>query len=196
MKRKFSSFNINDLSTWGLPICLLAGCLIIAAVTYAGQSFFVGGITQNIEKKADKIAKTEREYMKNMRTLAVLPQIRQEVKELEKVRDEAKKFLPTEVSMPNLIDSVYESARNNGIIFGSFAPQADIDTPYYTIKPISLSTNTGYLSMAAFIEEVTTLKRIMNVDSVSFSSSQSTPEPDENLPLNVTAQLRTYIFKE
>lgn len=195
MKRKRSSFNINDLSTWGWPVALLAGVVIIVITVVIIESFLVSGLTTAIDKKSTEISQAEKKYSKNKKILATLPQIRQEVKALEKVKDEAKAFLPTEVSMPNLIDSVYASARKNGIIFKSFTPQKDINTPYYTIKPISLSTSTGYLSMAAFIEEVTTLKRIMNVHSVSFSS-QGKPEKDENVPLSVTAQLRTYIFKE
>lgn len=195
MKRKRSSFNINDLSTWGWPVALLAGVVIIVITVVIIESFLVSGLTTAIDKKSTEISQAEKKYSKNKKILATLPQIRQEVKALEKVKDEAKAFLPTEVSMPNLIDSVYASARKNGIIFKSFTPQQDINTPYYTIKPISLSTSTGYLSMAAFIEEVTTLKRIMNVHSVSFSS-QGKLEKDENVPLSVTAQLRTYIFKE
>lgn len=195
MKRKLSSFNVNDLSTWGWPVASVVGLVIIAIIAYAMKSFLIDGITKQIDKQSAEIARVEQEYIKNKKILATLPQIRKEVKELEKAKNEAKKFLPTEVSMPNLIDSVYESARKNGIIFTSFTPGSDIDTPYYTIKPISLSASVGYLSMAEFIAEVTTLKRIMNVHSVSFSSSH-TPDAEENVPLNMTAQLRTYIFKE
>lgn len=196
MKRKASSFNVNDLSTWGWPVAAGAGLLIIAILVYALKSLLIDNITREVDRKSSEISKVEQEYLRNKKILATLPHIRKEVSELEKIRDAAKKFLPTDVSMPNLIDNVYSSARKNSIIFKSFAPQADIETPYYTIKPVSLSTSTGYLSMAAFIEDVTTLERIMNVHSVTFTSKSKEPAEDENTPLNVTAQLRTYIFKE
>lgn len=101
--------------------------------------------------------------------------------------------------MPSLVDSVYVSARDNGFVFDKFRPEKGIDTEFYRIEPISLSADVGYVSMSAFIEEVTTLKRIMNVHSVSFKADANTDSVDaksSNTPLKMTAQLRTYIFKE
>lgn len=196
MARQTRTFNINDMSTWGIPVTLMIAGLIIFTLVYVLKTFLVDNINRTIGQKNNEITRVEKAYTDNKKILAILPQIKQEVSRLRHIRDEAIKFLPTDVSMPSLIDSVYDSARKNDIVFNSFTPQPDIETPYYTIKPISLSTDIGYLSMAAFIEEVTTLKRIMNIDSVSFSRSENTPRAAKNAPLTMTAQLRTYIFKE
>ncbi len=55
--------------------------------------------------------------------------------------------------------------------------------------------------MASFVQKVTSLDRIMNIDSVSFKRSRNNKADDEDnidiedLPLDMTAELRTYIFK-
>lgn len=195
---KRSNFNVNDFSTWTIPVVLIAAILIIVAIAYGIKAYFVDDVTKNIERKDSEVAKEEKTYAKNQEIIALLPHIRKEVSELEIVRDEAKKFLPTEVSMPALIDNVYLAARDNGIVFSKFTPEKDIDTEFYTIKPIGLSAEVGYESMAAFIEQVTTLKRIMNIQSVSFNSGNFDKESAglPNQPLEMTAQLRTYIFKD
>lgn len=196
---KKSNFDFKDLSTWTIPIVLIAAIVLVVLVGYFIKKVLVDDVTQTIISKDNQIVKEEQTYLKNQEIIALLPHIRKEVSELEIVRDQAKKFLPTEVSMPALIDNVYLAARDNGIVFSKFTPEKDIDTEFYTIKPIGLSAEVGYESMAAFIEQVTTLKRIMNIQSVSFESSVQANEQDEgvaNEPLEMTAQLRTYIFKE
>lgn len=197
MKRRAVTFNVNDLSTWRLPVALLIGLFIVGSLFYMSKTFITDNVSHAVRQKNVEITNIEQQYKNNRNIIANLVQIRREVEELQKIRDEAIKFLPTDISMPELIDNVYDSARKNDIVFSSFMPQPDINTAYYTIKPISLSANVGYLSMADFIEEVTTLKRIMNVHSVSFSAASNfSSESVENAPLQMTAQLRTYIFKE
>ncbi len=195
---KQNKVDINDLSSWPLVLTLIAGAVIIALFVLLLKSLFVDDITAEVDGMAGKITQQTDIYKKNVEIIAMLPHIRKEVAELKLIRDEAKKFLPTQVSMPSLIDSVYLAARNNGIVFDKFTPEGDAKKEFYTIKPISLSTETGYVSMSAFVEEVTTLKRIMNVQSVSFATINKNGEYEKNAnaPLKMTAQLRTYIFND
>lgn len=196
---KKNSFNINDLSSWSLPIALLFATVIVAGLFVFIKSFFVDKVTTEIESIESEIYRQQNVYDKNKQTVAILPHIKKEIEALRTVRDKAKKYLPTEVSMPSLLNSVYVSARDNGFVFDTQRPGKDIDTQFYTIKPMSLSADVGYVSMSAFIEEVTTLKRIMNVHSVSFKSSNKVNSIDAksaNMPLKMTAELRTYVFKE
>lgn len=198
MAKQKSRIDPNDLSTWPLPVAAVIGVVIIALLVMLIKSFLVDNVTTEVEGVDKKISEQEKTYKKNIEIVALLPHVRKEVAELEIVRDEAKKYLPTQVSMPSLIDSVYIAARNNGIVFDTFTPEGDKKEEFYTIKPISLSAETGYNSMSSFVEEVTTLKRIMNVQSVSFTSINKRDEYEKNAnaPLKMTAQLRTYIFND
>lgn len=192
---KKNSVNLNDLSTWTLPVILLAAAVIIGILFYIIKAALVEDVTKKIRTKAGQISKEEKTYAKNTKVLASLPQLREEIKTLETVRDEAKTYLPTEVSMPSLINYVDIAAEKNGINFNSFVPEKGKNSKFYTIMPISLTANVGYISMASFIEEVTTLKRIMNIQNVSFSRGGSRNR-NPNEPLSMTAKLTTYIFKD
>ncbi|MPV86116.1 type IV pilus inner membrane component PilO [Ostreibacterium oceani] len=199
---KKSNFSFNSLHTWPAALTLIIGLLIIALFVILAKQFLINPIVDEITSKEGQISTQKQEYKKNQEIIATLPQIRKEIVELEIVRDEAKKYLPTEISMPALIDNVYISARNNGIVFDKFTPERDIDREFYTIKPVSLNAEVGYVSMASFVEEVTTLERIMNVESVSFRANNSRGgrnaefPRNENTPITMTAELRTYIFKD
>lgn len=195
MAKQKSRIDPNDLSTWPLLVTAVIGVAIVALLVVLIKSFLVEKVTAEVEGVDKKISEQEKNYEKNIKIVALLPHVRKEVAELEIVRDEAKKYLPTKVSMPSLIDSIYIAARNNGIVF-NVTPEGDVKKEFYTIKPISLSAETGYNSMSSFVEEVTTLKRIMNVQSVSFTSINKDYKKDANTPLKMTAQLRTYIFND
>ncbi|MBS9778494.1 MAG: type 4a pilus biogenesis protein PilO [Gammaproteobacteria bacterium] len=192
-----NKLNINDLSTWPIALTLVFCAAIIALFIYMMDSFLVSPVSEEIAGKDKQIVKEEEQYARDKKIVALLPYIEKEVEKLKEAKEKAKEFLPTNVSMPSLIDNVYLAARNNGIVFTQVSPDRDIEEKYYTIKPLSLSANVGYLSMASFIEEVTTLKRIMNVDSVSFvAEGDAGGYVNSNTPLVMTAQLRTYIFND
>lgn len=194
---KKNDVNLNDLSTWPLLMTVLFALIIAVAVIYLAKMILIDNISDEVRRKDSEIVKEEKLYAENKRIVAQLPHIRQEVEQLTKIRNDLTDYLPTKVSMPSLIDNVYLAARSNGIVFDQFTPEEDIEKEYYTIKPISLEAKVGYISMSSFIEEVTTLKRIMNVDSVNFHVEEDDNEhKSPNVPLTMKAQLRTYIFKD
>lgn len=198
MARKKNNVDLNDLSSWPLPLVLFVSLLVVCGVAFVIKMFVADPVTDTINSTESEIKSKELEYAKNQEVVALLSHIRTEVNELEIIRDEAKKYLPTEISMPSLIDNVYLAARGNGIVFNDFTPKPDIDTEFYIIKPVELSADVGYLSMSSFIEQVTSLKRIMNVESVFFKAEAKNGSPlrDSDDPLTMTAQLRTYVFKD
>ncbi len=199
---KKSDVNMSDLATWPIALSLVFAVVIAAAIAYGAHMFLIADVTSRVASLDSSIRKQESKYLSNQKIIALLPAIRKEVSELELVRDDAKKYLPTEVAMPSLMDNVYLAGRENNIIFKDFKPEDGEDGDYYIIKPITLSADAGFLDMAAFIEKVTTLKRIMNVHSVSFDIDGNSRGRSEsrvqmsNDRLAMTAQLRTYIFKE
>ncbi len=196
---KKSNVNVNDLSTWPVVMSLLVAMLIAGGIFYLLKTILVDDVISQIESQNSAIVKQEQQYKRDRQIVAILPQVREEVKRLKEIQSELKKFLPTKVSMPSLIDNVYLVGRNNGIIFDRLVPEEYIEKKYYSIKPISLRAEVGFGSMASFIEEVTTLKRIMNVDAVDFqveTGQKGMTHRNANAPLKMTAQLRTYVFKD
>jgi|GEM_PF-5462501 len=198
MARKSSNFNLNDASTWNSLGVVFFGLLFAVALFFIVYNFFVTPKLQEIDSNMAKIDKQKNEYTKNKALVELIPRLKKEVAEWQIAKNEAKKYLPTDISMPQLIDNVYLAAQDNGIVFNKFTPEGDINQKFYTIKPITLSTNVGFSSMSSFIEQVTALKRIMNIQSVSFKTPNSRKGFAEtpNSPLQMTAQLRTYIFKD
>ncbi|PIE46261.1 MAG: hypothetical protein CSA44_00495 [Gammaproteobacteria bacterium] len=198
---KKAHFEHNDLSSWPLWLCLGAAAIIFLLTVNLFRVFVIAPKSQELDTLRVSLVEQKKQYKRNKEAIARLGQTRKEVALLEQARDEAKTFLPTQVSMPSLIDDIYQVARRNGIVFNHFTPADDIETDYHTIKPIVLSADAGFISMAHFMEEVIALKRIMHIHSISFTSEHANHDDRSNArrsnaPLKMTAHLRTYIFRE
>ncbi len=196
MARK-DSINIKDYSTWPLLMSVVFAVLIAAVIFYLSKTFLTDDVSAQISRKDAEIVKQENQYKKDAPIAAIVPKLKEEVKRLKVIQEGLKKFLPTKVSMPSLVDDVYLVGRNNGIVFDKLVPKRYIEEKYYSIKPIALKAKVGFESMASFIEEVTTLERIMNVNAVNFKvEGDQMLHKNANAPLKMTAELRTYVFKD
>lgn len=198
-----SKLELNNLSTW--PIWFK----VIVAAAITGAIFFIAKVVFLDDKKSE-LQGTESTYNKSKTNFATLQNevadldaIQNETNALELMLQDMLRYLPSNVEMPSLIDNVYESARENSIVFEQLSPEKDIEQTHYTIKPISLKANTGYNSMGSFIQKVTSLDRIMNIEGVTFKRGRGQNRDDnesdidiQDLPLDMTAELRTYIFKD
>lgn len=195
MNYKKYRFDINDLSTWRLPVALGFAVLIGFAIFSFWKVLFINGAQKEIQQTNQLIEQQKKQYTDNQSLIMLIPSIKAEVKQLEQAKEAAKEILPTEVSMPALIDSIYSAARNNNIIFDQFTPESDIDEAFYVIKPISLSMVAHYSDVANFMEDISNLQRIITVHNMAFSVLGTASEESKQR-LKVTAELRTYIFKD
>ena len=100
-------------------------------------------------------------------------------------------YLPSNDEMPDLIDSVYISGVDNGIIFDTFQPEKDIKQTYYDVKPINLKTDTKYTNFAQFTGRISALQRILNVSDMSITIEKKDPNK-----LSIDSQLQTYVYNE
>lgn len=195
-----SKFEIGNLSTWGIVHRAFFALLLFALVCLA-YYFFKGKEQQeNVDGLQSSLQSSLTNYEKKAKDFAELKYIREEVELLKGVLKETVKNLPTNEEWPSLVNSVYESAKDNGITFEKYQPKSKIEEDYYLVQPVELGADAGYLSISSFVEKVTSLERIMNVESVTLKSKLKKVEKGDidlqNLPLEVSGELRTYIFKD
>lgn len=196
-----SKLELNNLSSWPLWFKVIVALVIAAFFIFIGKLLFIDDAKSSLQTTEKNYTQTKTNFATLQNDVADLDAIRAETAALDAVLKDLLHYLPNDVEMPSLIDSVYESARENSIVFEQLTPEKDIEGEHYTIKPIALKANTGYNSMGSFVQKVTSLNRIMNIEGVTFKRTRNSGNVAEDaniedLPLDMTAELRTYIFKD
>ena len=144
---------------------------------------------QNAHK--NKITELEGKYKELYQYQQDLPKYKERSEELVGVLKSLLAYLPSNDEMPDLIDSVYVSGVDNGIIFDTFQPEKDVKQTYYDIKPIKLKTDTKYTNFSLFTGRISALQRILNVSDMSIKIADKDPNK-----LSVDSQLQTYVYNE
>lgn len=194
-----------DLSKWNILHRIFFSILIVIIIT--GLAYKISFEKQHgvIKSSKSNITTKMNEFKKNNKLIADLPVVKKEVEILKANLEDLLKYLPDEVSMPHLLDSVYQSGKDSNIIFDEFKPGRERSTgEYYVIKPISIRTKTGYINLASFIQSIASLERIVNVFDVSVRKDNRQRKEDnnkskanvKNTPLDVSMEMQTYIFSE
>lgn len=163
-----SNLEINNLSSWPLWFRIIIALVIAGFFIFIAKILILDSTKATLQSTEQNYSKTKTNFQTLQAEVADLDAIIAETEALDTVLAEMLKYLPSDIEMPSLIDSVYESARENSIIFEQLSPEKDIEETHYTIKPISLKADTGYNSMGSFIQKVTSLDRIMNIEGVTF----------------------------
>lgn len=186
--------DLHAPSTWSPALVATMAVAIIALIVGLSHWLFVADIAHQIERTKSQISEQKQLYQSNQQTLSKLPTIRREIDALEQTREALRAHLPTDLSMPLLLDNVYQVARDNHMVFSRLKPEANIDSHYYSIKPIRLQAQSGFIDSVAFIDAVSRLSRIVSVQNVSFSAEKNY-QGEPNHALKTTIELRTYLLK-
>ncbi len=195
MRYRRLSFDLNDLSTWQSPVTVSISLLLGFAFFSFWKILFIDEVRTKIQQIQPIVTKQKQLYARNQSLISSIPAIEAEIEQFKTTKNLAKTFLPTEISMPSLIDSIYVAAQRNHIVFDELAPKEDINETFYFIKPITLTAVADYSSILGFAEDIANSKRIITIHNMTLTAPVEDTK-DKKQQLKMTAELRTYIFKE
>ena len=95
-----------------------------------------------------------------------LDKYKNEVKRLESELERAKSLLPDESEVPALLAQVSTLGSKAGLEISRFEPQAEEQRDFYARLPFKLKVTGNYHDVAAFIDSVGHLERIVNVENI------------------------------
>ncbi|MGH7804132.1 MAG: type 4a pilus biogenesis protein PilO, partial [Candidatus Binatia bacterium] len=120
------------------------------------------------DKSSEKTTKT--------RMIARLPQIKEEVKQLEAQLRAALSQLPDQKEIPELLSTVSTVGREAGLDILVFRQRPENLKEFYAEVPVEMVMRGNYRQVTSFLDAVGKLNRIVNVTNISLKNPTVRPD--------------------
>jgi type IV pilus assembly protein PilO len=180
---------LNKVENIKMPIRLAIwiGTLVILVVlfiwlVYLPKTEKINVVSTSIEDLNAQLRRAEMQR-KN------LPKVRKEMDDVDLQFAAAKRLLPSDKEIPELLTKITELGTGSNLDMSTFVPQNLRKKGFYAEIPISLQITGSYHDVAVFFEKVGKMERIMNIQNVKMA-----PDRERSTTLNVTCNAITYTF--
>jgi type IV pilus assembly protein PilO len=182
------NLNVNDVSTWPLPIKLAAIGVVGLLILAGGYWFFIQPELDTYAEEQQKESQLRETYL-NKKALAInLPAYKQQMEEMHQTFGSLLRQLPNSTEIDNLLIDITQAGLGRGLEFVLFKPEAELPKDFYAEKPISLQVSGGYHELALFVSDVAALPRIVTFGDIAISGGAKAGR------LSMTAKARTYRY--
>ncbi|MFM2246796.1 MAG: pilus assembly protein PilO [Pseudomonadota bacterium] len=117
--------------------------------------------------------------------------MREKLNELNESLSKAKRELPNNSEIPNLLKAISTTAKKSGLEVRRFQPLPEVKKDYVAEVPVALEVTGSYHEVAMFFDQLSRMSRIVYVQDVTMS------DPDERgdkVYLTVTGKAVTFRF--
>jgi len=183
------NINLNDLSSWPVPIKIAAIGVVSIVIIAAGYFAFIEGAWETYQAAQRKEEQLRETYL-NKKALAInLEAYKQQMEEMQQTFGSLLRQLPNSTEVPDLLVDITQAGLGRGLEFVLFKPEKEQPKDFYAELPISLQVRGSYHELAQFVSDVAALPRI-----VTFGNITITTQPKGRLAMAATA--RTYRYLE
>ena len=128
---------------------------------------------------------------KKTQMVAQLERYREEVKELDAQLKKALAQLPDQKEIPDLLSTVSDVGRDSGLYIVIFRARPEVYKDFYAEVPVEMLMRGSYFEVTAFLEKVSKLSRIVNINDISMKQ----PKVDEGrISLDTSCTAVTFRF--
>jgi type IV pilus assembly protein PilO len=195
-----SDIDLREAGDWPLAGRLVLVVLVMAAVLGAGYYFFTSDQLQQLEKVKNEEQSLRKEFVEKQRVAANLEAFRTQLAEMEEKLSEMLRQLPTGTEMPDLLDDVSNTGKQNGLDFELFKPEAEQPKDFYAAKPITIKAKGTYHQFGAFVSGVAALPRIVTLENATLSglggNNKGKGAANNQEPVEIQATLQTYRYMD
>ena len=117
--------DISNPGTWPIYYKILFWVVIVGLAAFLYNKFVREPLVEQQDAHNMKITQLKSEYSELYQYQQDLPKYKERSEELVGVLRSLLDYLPSNDEMPDLIDNVYISGVDNGIIFDTFQPEKD-----------------------------------------------------------------------
>ncbi len=158
---------VNKLATPAKAGIIAGIILLLTAGTYF---LVITDIETRIEGiKADQAAK-DRTLAEKQAIADNLSERRKEMDALEQRFEEALTQLPERKDIEELLSQLNDVGKKSGLDIGKVIPGNEKQEGFYASIPIAMAVNGNYHEIATFLQEVSGLRRIVNVSNLKLTS--------------------------
>lgn len=180
---------LNKVENIKMPIRLAIwiGTLVILVILFIWLVYLPK--TEQIDTVSTSIKDLDGQLNRAIMQSKRLPEVRAEMDSVELQFAAAKRLLPSDKEIPELLTKITELGTGSNLDMSTFVPQNLRKKGFYAEIPISLQITGTYHDVAVFFEKVGTMERIMNIQNVRMA-----PVSQRSTTLNVTCNAITYTF--
>lgn len=165
-------------------------CLLMVVLSY----FLVFKSQQDaINVLKEELSKKENEFRTNQSYANRINELQAKVDKLNEDLARAKKRLPEEREIPDLLKQVSDLATTAGLEVVTFKPKTEEPKDFYSEVPVQVRVTGRFHNTLAFFDEVSRLPRIVTISNIDMKKV-TTPTKDVVLQTNCNAT--TYRFLE
>lgn len=158
--------------------------LVLTGIVLAGVGYlyffatFVpfGYRAMSAEKKElqDQYEQLSSDLNKARQTLSSMARVEKEFSAIQSKYEAARRLLPEEKEVANLLRMVSLVGQQAGVDFELFRPQAVVDRGYYTENPVEVKVSGDYHEVGGFLADVANLSRIVKVTNLNLATRANT----------------------
>ncbi|SUX39912.1 type 4a pilus biogenesis protein PilO [Chromobacterium violaceum] len=175
----------KDMPNWPLQAQGLMMFLLLLLVVGLGYFFVLGEQLDKLNQSRQQEATLKQTFVDKKRQAVNLDALEQQLKEIDASFGALLKQLPTKSDMDTLLTEINQAGIGRGLQFDLFKPGGETRTAEMAEVPITLRLTGTYNDLAAFVNDVAQLSRIVTIGEISL-----TPTSGNRLTMDATA--RTY----
>lgn len=183
------NLNVNDPSSWPLPIKIAGILLVCALILGGGYHFIIADEIAEHEQAQQKEVQLRETYLNKKLQAINLAAYTAQMEEIERTFGSLLRQLPNTTEVPDLLVDITQAGLGRGLEFILFRPEAEQKRDFYAELPISLQVTGTYHEFAYFVSDVAALPRIVTFGNISITTGK-----DARLTMAATA--RTYRYLE
>jgi len=194
-----TNFNLNELtidtmSQWSLSmkcIVLLSGFVLLLGVGYWIVILSTLEDYRILEAK-ESILRRKFELIQHQTSNALI--FRSQVEQMTVIFQSMLQQFSSKDLEPGLLDNIYQTGINSGLLFESFTPLPEKSQDFYNDVPIKMVVWGNYPQFILFLNRVTQLNHLVtwhDFDMTRASSDHEKSTGSEKLVLTITAKIYT-----
>ena len=165
----------------GLIVALL---LLDYFLLYSPRSDEISKLTQENENN-----RSERDRKK--KEIANIPKLKEQMRQLDGMLNEAVAQLPDRKEIPDLLSSISTKVKEAGLDILIFRPRAENLQEFYAEIPVDIVVRGGFHNMVTFFDEVGRLNRLVNISNIEFRNPKAN---DDQVIVDVSTLATTFRF--
>jgi len=168
---------------------ILAG--IIIALLALDYFLLYQASSLEISRLSGEIENNRNEREKKKKDVANLPQLKQQVQQLDGMLKEAMAQLPDRKEIPDLLSSISSKARESGLDILVFRPRAENYQDFYAEIPVDIVVRGGFHNVVTFFDEVGRMHRLVNLSNIELRNPKVS---DDRVVLEASTLAVTFRF--
>lgn len=163
MAKKKTNLDFKSAGFWPESIKMVAYLFVFAAVVGISYVAWFNSKLSELKTLEAKEVELRDEYQKVQTKANSLPELKEELEQIEDLLATLVTRLPNQNEIPQLVVDVSQAALANGLNVDLFEPQDESKKEFYAEKRVNVNFKGGYHQLGAFFSEVAKQPRLIAV---------------------------------